>query len=115
MEYHIIKLKNNLVICIISNFPYLCAELKQNDMQRNDYLWKGILKDINITFEHHLDQITGRTEIMGLEELILRASKHEGMKLGMERGMEQGRAERDKLRARIAELEQIISKNKHKS
>ncbi|MDR1729598.1 MAG: hypothetical protein LBR52_02940, partial [Prevotellaceae bacterium] len=44
----------------------------------------------NIIFEHHLDQIKGRTETMGIEELILRASKHEGMKIGEKRGMKLG-------------------------
>ncbi|MDR1729450.1 MAG: hypothetical protein LBR52_02180, partial [Prevotellaceae bacterium] len=42
----------------------------------------------NIIFEHHLDQIKGRTETMGIEELILRASKHEGIKLGQKQGVE---------------------------
>ena len=42
----------------------------------------------NIIFEHHLDQITGRTETMGIEELILRASKHEGVKIGEKHGFE---------------------------
>jgi hypothetical protein len=44
----------------------------------------------NITFENHLDQITGRATTMGIEELVLRAREHEGRKLGMKQGMEQG-------------------------
>ena len=44
----------------------------------------------NVTFENHLDQITGRTETMGIEELILRASKHEGMKIGEKQGERRG-------------------------
>jgi len=64
----------------------------------------------NITFEQHLDQITGRTTTMGIEELILRASKHEGMKIGEKRG--EMRGEKRALERRNREIvTNMLSKN----
>ena len=51
---------------------------------------------------------------MGIEELIIRASEHEGMKQGLAKGEAERNRIETELRARIAELEQIISKNKYK-
>ncbi len=45
-------------------------------------------KKNNIIFDQHLDQITGRTETMGIEELILREREHRGIKIGEKRGLE---------------------------
>ncbi|MDR1729123.1 MAG: hypothetical protein LBR52_00460 [Prevotellaceae bacterium] len=47
-------------------------------------------KENNIIFEHHLDRIKGRITTMGIEELVLRAREHEGIKIGEERGLKRG-------------------------
>ncbi len=47
-------------------------------------------KENSIIFEHHLDQIKGRRATMGIEELVLRAREHEGIKIGEKRGEKRG-------------------------
>jgi len=44
----------------------------------------------NITFERKLKQITGRTETMGIEEMVLAEREKRGERRGIKRGREQG-------------------------
>jgi predicted transposase YdaD len=47
----------------------------------------------NIIFDKKLEQITGRTKTMGIEQQVLDMAKKRGMELGEERGIELGKKE----------------------
>jgi hypothetical protein len=73
---------------------FLSMALAQTKIRRVMNFLKNYMRfensENNITFERELEQITGRTRNMGVEELILTMERKRGEKRGIELGEKQG-------------------------
>lgn len=87
-------------------------------MVTNDALWKGIIEDLledflafffpEAEFEKEVILITGKKNIMGVEEILLEQAKDQGIKIGEKKGLEKG-VRKGRKKERL-ELSYILSK-----